>query len=114
MKFHYRFWFLTLLVISALSFGCATAKTNWDSRVGNFTFDQAVVELGPPERSAELSDGRTVAEWLTYHGRFASSHYYGSNFGGFWSASEPVFPDRFLRLTFSPEGRLEQWKSVTK
>ncbi len=29
--------------------GCATAKIDWAGRVGNYTFDQAVVELEPDQ-----------------------------------------------------------------
>ena len=98
-------------------FGCTTSKIDWNSRVGTYTFDQAVLEFGPPERSAKLSDGRTVSEWLRYRstpGRvypFHTSSYYG---GGWVYNNEPQFPDRYLRLTFSPEGRLENWKPVIK
>jgi hypothetical protein len=98
-----------------LLFGCATQKVNWNNRVGNYTFDQAVIELGPPERSAKLSDGRTVSEWLLYRGRSSGgSYYYSPGFGGFWSYHDPQFPDRYLRLAFSPEGRLENWKRIAK
>ena len=37
---------------------------NWNSRVGNFTYDQAVIELGPPDKQAKLSDNTVVAEWI--------------------------------------------------
>src|SRR5687767_542648 len=102
-KFSHGLILLTLLAITCLAPGCATSKVNWENRVGNFTFDQAVLELGPPERSAELSDGRRVAEWLTYRSRPVNSYHYSSISGGFWPSSSPTFPDRFLRLTFSPE-----------
>lgn len=100
--------------------GCATSRIDWNSRIGNYTYDQAIVDMGPPERSATLSDGRTVSEWLTFRGRSGGhyyspgfySPYYGS-FGG-WYRNEPSFPDQFIRLTFSSEGRLEQWKRVAK
>jgi hypothetical protein len=35
---------------------------------GDYTYDQAVIELGPPERSAEITAGR-VAVWAWSHGR---------------------------------------------
>ena len=108
-----RAW-LILLASSLLLCGCASSKINWESRVGHYTFDQAVVELGPPDRSAKLSDGRTVAEWLLYRGRSGSAYYFWPSYGGGWSYSDPGFPDRLLRLTFSPEGRLENWKRVMK
>jgi hypothetical protein len=103
-----------LVAVASLFVGCATSKINWDNRVGNYTFDQAVVELGPPERSAKLSDGTTVAEWLIYRGRTIGSAHYTPGYGGYLHYNQSQFPDRLLRLTFSPEGRLESWKKVTK
>ena len=72
------------------------------------------MEFGPPERSAKLSDGRTVAEWLMYRGRSGGSYYISPSDGSGWFYSEPSFRDRILRLTFSPEGRLESWKRLMK
>ncbi len=106
---------LPILVASALLLlGCASSKINWEGRVGTYTCDQAVIELGPPDRSAKLSDGKTVSEWLLYRGRAGSSYHYAPSPGGFWSYSDPGFPDRFIRLTFSADGRLESWKKVLK
>ena len=54
------------LTLAALMFaGCVTQKINWSERVGNYTYDQAVLELGPPDKSARLTDGTVVADWLT-------------------------------------------------
>ena len=53
---------ITLVVFVA---GCAsTPKVDWNSRVGTFTYDQAVTELGPPDRSSKLEDGTVVADWF--------------------------------------------------
>ena len=53
---------LFLALTNCLTTGCKTApKIDWNSRVGNYTYDQAVAELGPPDKSAKLSDGKTVA-----------------------------------------------------
>jgi hypothetical protein len=101
-------FFVTTLLLA----GCATSKINWDSRIGNYTFDQAVIDFGPPERSAKLTDGRTVSEWLLYRGQTIGS--YSPGFGGFGSYNDTSFPDRYLRLTFSPQGRLEAWKNIAK
>jgi hypothetical protein len=107
--------------------GCATApKIDWASRVGNYTYDQAVLELGPPDKSAKLTDGTTVAEWLTarggsggysgidygygpYYGRWPY-HYYGPVYHYYESPS----PDYYLRLTFGPDGKLKDWKRIRK
>ena len=59
---------LVMLVLAVVFFaGCATTKPiDWNSRIGSYTFDQAVSELGPPDKQAKLSDGKTVAQWITH------------------------------------------------
>ena len=57
-----------ILVLAALGFaaGCATTpQVDWTSRIGEYTFDQTVAELGVPTKQTKLSDGKTVAEWVT-------------------------------------------------
>ena len=106
------FFGLLLAVSTLLNSGCkSTPKVDWDSRVGSFTYDQAVVELGPPDRSTPLSDGRVVADWIT-----RSSG--GVSFGvgtGYWVGNTGVgvgqtvgtgYSDRVLRLTFGPDHKL--------
>src|ERR1051326_6443412 len=57
---------LPLALLGIVPAGCQTApKIDWDSRVGTHTYDQAVSDLGPPDKSAKLSDGKTVAEWIS-------------------------------------------------
>jgi hypothetical protein len=88
---------------------CATNKVDWNGRVGNYTYDQAVLEMGPPDKVAQLTDGTKVAEWMTNRGY---SH------GGFLVHSGPFIhtyadapsPDYFIRLSFTPDGRLQSWK----
>jgi len=100
--------------------GCATTpKINWASRVGTYTYDQAVLDFGPPDRYAKLSDGTVVAEWLTRRG-YAHS-YTTLGYGG-WFGCWPYYPtyidtyspDHFLRLTFDAEGKLKGWKKFYK
>jgi hypothetical protein len=97
--------------------GCAaTPKVDWNSRVGNYTYDQAVAELGPPDKSAKLSDGQTVAEWITAHRQNSSVSVgtgIGVGFGGigvgqtFGGGSS----EKTLRLNFDVDGRLASWKT---
>lgn len=103
-----------LLLFIGLAASCAiTPKVDWAARVGAYTFDQAVIELGPPDKAATLTDGSTVNEWLTYRGQ---SHGYlqGSRGSMLQSYSETPAPDMFLRLTFDKEGKLKDWKRVLK
>ena len=105
-----------ILSLGVLLFsGChSTPKVDWNSRVGSYTYDQAVTELGPPDKTAKLDDGRTVAEWITGYKRGSSFSFgtgtYGSH-GGV-SVGQTVGGNtsaRLLRLTFDAENRLAGW-----
>ena len=103
------------LVAAVLLAGCATTKlVDWNSRIGAYTFDQAIPELGPPDKQARLSDGKTVAEWVTGRGGGSSvSIGMGAARGnaGF-GASRSVgrnYSDRVLMLTFNPNNLLAAW-----
>ena len=112
---------LFLVTMGFAQTGCRTTpKIDWNTRVGHFTFDQAVLELGPPDKSATLTDGRVVAEWLTDRG-FQGVTYRTSPFYGPYTYGpvveyygHPPAPDYFIRLTFDPSGNLADWKQVLK
>ncbi|MCS7091217.1 MAG: hypothetical protein RMN51_03010 [Verrucomicrobiota bacterium] len=109
---------LNLLTLLALLCGCATSKINWNERIGKFTFDQAVVELGPPDKQAKLQDGTIVAEWLTRPSRgrlYTSAAWHPYWYGwGFPTYVETYTPDGWLRLVFGPDGLLKEWKTYTR
>ena len=116
-------WVLALLFLVALlllSPGCAsTPKADWNQRVGNFTFDDAVHELGPPMSSTKLEDGTTVAEWFLGHGPqlsfgFGTSSYGSGGAVGVGSSVSPAPKGKFLRLTFGPDGKLQRWEKFTR
>jgi hypothetical protein len=116
-----RVW--CLLIAVGIFAGCATNRINWDERIGAYTLDQAVVAMGPPDKQATLSDGTVVAEWLTRRGRAVAytpgTGYYGyPNWGGYYGGSYPTYvqalPDYFVRLTFGPNGKLAEWKKVSR
>lgn len=98
--------------------GCLGPRIDWGSRVGSYTYDQAVLELGPPDRKEELSDGTKVVEWLTNRGLMHGSvdTFYGPRFGGPYIQHYSQFPspDEYLRLTFDPQGRLRNWRNVSR
>ena len=105
---------LAPLLLLCLVSGCATpSKVDWAARVGTYTFDQAVTELGPPDKAAALTDGTTVDEWLLYRGQ---THGYIQASPGFLIQryNEIPSPDMFLRLTFDRERKLKAWKRVWK
>ena len=101
--------------------GCASTKIDWNSRVGVYTYDQAVTELGPPDKYAKLTDGTVVAEWMTRRGYSAGSvsMFYGYGYPYYYHPwphyyYEPPSPDYFIRLTFGPDGKLQSWKRVAR
>jgi len=100
--------------------GCVTPKIDWSARVGVYTYDQAVMDYGPPDRTAKLTDGSTVAEWLLQRGQVvvAPEPYFvppGCYFGPLTPMySETYVPARFLRLTFDAQGKLKTWKEFTR
>lgn len=98
--------------------GCATTRVDWDARVGSYTYDQAVLELGPADKSETLKDGTKVAEWLTARGysRGTMTSFGGQYYGYPWIHyySEQPSPDYLIRLTFSPDGILRAWRKVLR
>ena len=111
---------LIALVLATALAGCATKKIDWAGRIGTYTYEQAVVEIGPPDKKEKLTDGTIVAEWLTrrgYHELYATGGYYSAPYG-YWGYPPVYFdtyaPDRFIRLTFGPDGKLQSWKKLTK
>jgi len=107
--------FSLLMVVTALFFSsCASKpKVDWDARVGNYTYDQAVLELGPPAREATLADGKKVAEWIVGRSGGGLSlgfgTYSGSTGVGVSKSVGPGPHDKVLRLTFAADGKLVNW-----
>lgn len=94
---------------------CASQRVDWAARVGHYTYDQAVMEMGPPDRQAKLADGSIVAEWLVNRGTtyiYGSPGFHGHYYAG--SASAYTTPSRFMRLTFGPNGQLAAWTKAYK
>lgn len=105
-----------LLASAALLFtGCKSKpKVDWNSRVGSYTFDQAVNDMGPPDKQTKTSDGTTVAEWVTGRsggsGLSIGTGVFGSSGGvGVSQSVGSGGRNRFLRLTFGTDGRLATW-----
>ncbi|HEV8542574.1 MAG TPA: hypothetical protein VGR78_09295 [Verrucomicrobiae bacterium] len=87
--------------------GCATNRIDWNTRVGHYTYDQAIRELGVPDRSATLSDGTAVGEWLQRRGgAYGTTSGFGYHHFGSYDIYQ--FPDSYLRLVFGPDGQLQK------
>lgn len=104
--------FLLFIVALAFMAGCATHQVDWGSRIGKYSFDQAVVELGPPDKQAKLSNGQTVAEWITRYSHGGSisvgtGFYHHGGMGVIQTA--PTYYEKKLRLTFSQNNLLTAW-----
>jgi len=110
---------LTTLAV-VLFAGCVTQKVDWQARVGEYTHAQAILDLGPPDKSATLSDGTVVDEWLTEHSHvIAAPEPYFLARGDYFGPATPTYtetyvPDYFLRLTFGPDGELKSWKRFAR
>jgi len=103
-----------LFLVAAFIAGCKTTpQVDWNSRVGSYTHDQAVAELGSPDRQNPLSDGKIVDQWITLHGKteIVSNGGYAGPTGGM-GPSQPVvqtYKDHVLELTFGADGKLVSW-----
>jgi hypothetical protein len=99
--------------------GCKTTPPiDWGSRVGVYTYDESVLELGPPDRMTLISTGR-VAEWLT--GRSTSPRFsfgvgsYGGGTGvGVGTGTGGGVVENILRLTFDKEDKLVTWENTRR
>jgi hypothetical protein len=107
-------WIISAPILATLVLfftACASNKINWESRVGNYTYDQAIAEIGPPDKMAMLSDQSKIAEWYT--GRSGGvSLGMGTGVGPVGvGMGVPVGGNRIrsLRLTFGPDGILKSW-----
>jgi len=107
-----------LLMLGFVFAGCSSSKpkVDWNSRVGNYTYDQAVQELGPPDKTAKLTDGTTVAEWVTGHHSSGTGLSIGTGVfggGGGVGVSQGISSgnsyDSVLKLTFTVDGKLASW-----
>jgi hypothetical protein len=103
-----------LFAATAILFaGCATHRVDWNARVSTYTFDQAVIELGPPDKQAKLSDGKLVAEWITRYNNGSSvaigTGFYGHTGGVGIVQTTPSYYESKLRLTFNPNNILAAW-----
>jgi hypothetical protein len=110
---------LGVLMVLALALGLFTGcqtkpAVDWNARVGTYTFDQAVAELGPPDRQTKLGDDKTVAQWIT-HRNSGVGFSVGSGFGsgpvgvGASQSVGPSYRDLILTLTFRTDHVLSAW-----
>lgn len=102
-------------LLGFLGLGCETyGKADWKARVGHFTWDQAIEELGPPESEAKTSDGSRVADWVISRSRTYSTAVRGPLFWSWSGQDVTTTAESHLLLTFDAQGRLKAWKRIYK
>lgn len=120
-------WLIIPVCIVLLS-GCqSTPKVDWDSRVGQWTYDDVVKDMGPADKRETLSNGTKVAEWLVQKGSTVPRYEIIGSYDDFTYPNFPAynrsllrsryyqgyradvhFPDRSVRMIFKPDGTLEK------
>ena len=112
------------VLLLALATGCAHPKVDpnidWNSRIGSYTYEQAVMELGKPDLVAESNQG-IAADWILKQspqmsfgfgvGHSVAGPYGGTGVGVGTSVSPPPH-GKYLHLTFSPDRKLASWSKV--
>jgi hypothetical protein len=114
-----------LLASLTVMLGCASHpkpnfSADWTSRIGVYTYDQAVAELGRPVVSGESSEGKT-AEWTIQRsagvtfGVGVGQGFYGPHSAvgvGTGTSFTPPPSGEYLRLQFDKDGKLKEWSKV--
>ncbi len=111
---------IALFLATAVISGCkSTPPVDWNGRVGTYTYDQAVTDLGPPDKQAKLTDGYTIAEWITRRsssglsigtGFFSGGGGNGVGLGvGAGQSVGTSYYDKTLKLTFGTNSVLTSW-----
>lgn len=119
--------FVLLGLLGFLLTGCLSPPgdpksplVDWNKRIGNYTYDLALKDLGVPAHSTRLPDGSLVADWLIKKGNPGSADTSDAQVqGGYvvpplWDNPFPMgssqTPTRYLRLTFGPDQKLTGWR----
>lgn len=114
-----------LFAFSIGIFGCASRpkidpNINWSERIGNYTYEHAMAELGPPAVVGESAEGRS-ADWIVKRSPNVSFGFgvgggsYGSHVGtgvGVGTTVSPPPRGEYLHLAFDAEGKLKSWSKV--
>ena len=115
-----------LIVMVLLAGSCASGTkgtvtdNDWGSRIGIYTYGEALAELGEPNMIGESSEGR-IAEWILRQspafsfgfglGSGSYGHHTGTG-GGVGATVSPPPGGEYLRLRFDQDGKLAEWTKV--
>jgi hypothetical protein len=65
MKIMKKLSSLLFVFLAVLFFaGCASVNAKWQSRVGKYTYDDTIKELGPADQIANDSRGEKICSWI--------------------------------------------------
>ena len=103
-----------LALVVVLLAGCATTPPiDWNSRVGHYTYNQAVSDFGRPNRQVKLGDGTVESKWFAQSPASprvnSGMSYYGSTGFGIGQTPGGGYTDQMLKLTFDTNGVLAAW-----
>lgn len=115
-----------VLLLAWVMAGCASGlkekvnQIDWNSRIGQYTYADALAELGQPDLIGESSSGRT-AEWVVQRrsepsfgigiGSGAIGPHTGVGVGVGSTIGGRPHGD-YLQLTFDTTGQLREWSRV--
>jgi len=117
---------LLLIVLALLAGGCVSGNKaviqdiDWGSRIGTYTYEEALAELGKPDVIGQSSEG-TIAEWVlerspnvTFGFGFGGVGYgrHTSTGVGVGTTVSPPPSGEYLHLRFDNEGNLTEWRRV--
>ncbi len=105
---------LSLIVLALLTGSCASGpKANikdidWGKRIGMYTYEEALAELGEPNVISETNEG-TIAEWVLRRSPMVSFGFgLGGPGAGVGTSVSPPPSGEYLQLTFDKDGKLTQ------
>ncbi len=118
--------YFLLVVVAFLAGACASDKKaivkeiDWGSRIGTYTYEEALAELGEPDVIGQSSEGK-FAEWVLERspnvsfsfgfGSGAFGHHTSTGVGVGTTVSPPPSGE-YLHLRFDIDGRLAEWSRV--
>jgi hypothetical protein len=117
---------LLLIVLVLLAGGCASRTKaivmdiDWGSRIGTYTYEEALAELGEPDVIGQSSEGK-IAEWVLQRSPNVSFGFGlgGGSFGrhtstgmGVGTTVSPPPSGEYLHLRFDKDGKLAEWTKV--
>jgi hypothetical protein len=112
-----------LIVTVFLAGSCASGTKgtvndiDWGGRIGTYTYEEALAELGEPSMIGESNEGK-IAEWVLRQspafsfgfgfGGGSYGHHSGTG-GGVGATVSPPPSGEYLRLRFDQDGKLVEW-----